>query len=73
MNPLEKFEDNPGFERAEEHGDLWAAISKCYTRIAVVDERIRAALVWGLLPVAGFIVALLITLLGLLVAHNLAH
>ena len=73
MNPLEKFEENPGFERTEEHGDLWSAISKCYTRIAVVDERIRTALVYGLLPVAGFVVALLITLLGLLVAHTLTH
>ncbi len=69
MNPLRKYVDNPGFERAEEHGDLWAAISKCYTRIAVVDERVRSALVFGLLPIGGFIVALLLTLLGLVAGH----
>ncbi len=68
MNPLAKYEDNPGFERAEEHGDLWAALGKCYTRIAVVDERIRVAILFSL-PIVGFVVALLVTLLGLIVGH----
>ena len=62
MNPLARYKGNPGPE--EDHGDLWAAIHKCYTRIAVVDERVRVALLFGL-PILGFIVAVLLTLLGL--------
>lgn len=61
-------EDNPGFENTEEHGDLWAAINKCYVRIAVSDERSRVAFMF-VLPILGFIVALLIALLGIVIAH----
>lgn len=68
MNPLEKFEGNPGFENEENHGDLWEAIHRCSTRIAVVDERIRVALLFSL-PFVGLVVALLLTLLGLIVGH----
>jgi len=69
MNPFVRFEENPAFENTEDHGDIWVAIHKCYTRIAAVDERIRAALMYGLLPVTGFVVALLLVLLGLIIGH----
>ena len=68
MNPLAKFEENPGFENGENHGDLWEAIHGCNTRIAVVDERIRVAILFSL-PFVGLVVALLLTLLGLIVGH----
>ena len=66
MNPLRKFEgDNPGFDDPDNHGDLWSAIHKCHTRIAVVDERIRVALIFAL-PVLGFVVAIQLACLGAL-------
>lgn len=68
MNPLRKFEENPGFDNPDNHGDLWAAVNRCYTRIAVIDERIRVAIVFGL-PFVGLVVALQLTLLGLVVGH----
>ncbi len=68
MNPFARFKDNPGFENIEDHGDLWDAIHKCYTRVAVVDERIRVALLFSL-PIVGLVMALLATVLGLLIGH----
>lgn len=70
MNPLRKYHDNPGFERAADEGDLWKAIGSCSTRIAVVDERFRVALLFCI-PILGFIIALLLTLLGLIGSHML--
>lgn len=66
MNPLTQFEGNPGFEDEEDHGDLWKAINRCYTRVAVVDERVRVALMFGL-PVLGILVSVQLTCLGLIV------
>lgn len=63
MNPFAKFKENPAFESAEDHGDIWVAIHKCYTRIAVVDERVRVALMFGLpmmLMILGLLVAVLL-------------
>lgn len=65
MNPFAKFKENPKFDSPEDHGDLWEAIHRCYTRIAVVDERVRVALMFGL-PIVGFLVAVQLACLGVL-------
>ena len=66
MNPLVKFEeDNPGFDDPDNHGDLWDAIHRTHTRVAIVDERIRVALVF-LLPMLGFLVAVQLVCLGVM-------
>lgn len=71
MNPLSqvKAKNNPGFEGTEDHGDLWTAIRKNYLRIEKVDDRVRSAVIFCVLPIGGFIVALQLTLLGLIVGH----
>lgn len=64
MNPLRRYRGNPGFfEDPNNHGDLWAAIHECYTRMAVLDERIRVALTF-VLPILTFLVAMQLVLLG---------
>ena len=65
MNPVDafrKYRDNPG---NNDHGDLWAAYTALDKRIAIADERQRMAL-WIVVPLLGFLVAVQLMCLGVL-------
>jgi hypothetical protein len=66
LSVFRKYEEpksNPGFENSLPHDDLWEAINKCRVRIAVVDERVRVALLFcvpGVITANGLLLAILL-------------